>query len=399
MPVSHVSAGAVTRASYSSNELDSFCLTAFLDEDTRYADDIDLTNVDSWTTYSPTLYWPKVFDSMHFFAHAGSLGNNVIDPDYLVDGSSYSLSFDYSLPAASADGNDAERQSDIVFAITPERTEGEVPLHFYHALSAVVFKVADFADAEISKSVVTIGEVCSSGSCSASYPLDTDSFIWTLSDGVKGDYTETVVRDIADDSLINLPAETFNMLPQSFAGKDAYFDISFTIGEKVYEFPSAKFDGLTQDWKPGRRYIYTLSKGGYVEVDVQDKCTATVKSDVKIQNTGLVTSYIRAAVIGYWVVIQDGIEVVSAVWDINDASVGTVVRSSEWSSCWEEKDGIFYCKTPVKPGECTPVPLFDRYDLVKTAGPVSGSKLYINIAAQAVEQSEMVSAWPDSPLI
>ena len=88
-----------------------------------------------------------------------------------------------------------------------------------------------------------------------------------------------------------------------------------------------------------------------------------------------------------------------ASWDIDDATVGKLVKASDWDTCWVEKDGIYYCKAPVEPGEYTPVPLFERYDLLKTAGPVSGSKLYISIVAQAVEKSKAAEVWPGAPIL
>lgn len=395
---SYSSVSGQTKAAYTSTSLNSFRVTAFMDENTVYADDVLLSTSDGWNTYGPVLYWPKVFENLHFFAYSYNVGNDVVSPVLSMSGGGYSMTFDYALPASDGKGNDAQMQSDLIFAITPEQDGGTVELDFFHALSTVVFKIGDMADATVSKAVMTLGDIRHSGSCGLSHPVGLDGFDWHLDDGL-ADFTETSKGEFGKNTVINSDLETFNIHPQTLKGTDAYFEISLLIGEKTFEFPVKKLGLLTDEWKPGRRYIYTLSKSGYVEVDVEDNCTQTVKSDVKIQNTGLNTSYIRAAVVGYWAVIEDGTETIVASWDIDDATVGKLVKASDWDTCWEEKDGIYYCKTPVEPGEYTPVPLFERYDLLKTAGPVSGSKLNISIVVQAVEKSKAAEVWPGAPIL
>jgi hypothetical protein len=131
-------------------------------------------------------------------------------------------------------------------------------------------------------------------------------------------------------------------------------------------------------------------------VGVRDRVSETVKDEVKIQNTGFSTSYIRAAIVGYWSVTkEDGTEEVVASWDINDTGTGTLTKASDWSTWWTVKDGFYYHKDPVAPGEYTK-PLFDRYDLTKTTGPVSGSELKIGIAVQAVEQAAGEVMWQEA---
>lgn len=157
----------------------------------------------------------------------------------------------------------------------------------------------------------------------------------------------------------------------------------------MHEFPLKKFSELTAEWEPNKKYTYTINKGGEVKVDVRNDNT---NDNVKIQNTGFTTSYIRAAIIGYWYVTDDdGIEEIVASWDIKDTETGTLTKTS---NLWIENNGLYYYTVPVAPGEYT-APLFDSYELKKTTGPVSGSKLKISVAVQAVEKDRAAEFLPD----
>ena len=395
-----------SRGTYSDGQFNQFYLSAFIDRETHVQEYLNgqlVATRDNWNTYSPKLYWPKDDSSIDFFSYAWNTGNPNISPNYRT-GNNCGASFDYELPepATTDPKNDAENQPDIIFAITPDQAEegnNGVPLHFYHTLSAVIFKVGSMPDdVLITQAVISLENVQSKGTCTLTHPLSSENIIWQNAEERKT-YTETVDVAIEKEKIINTPAESFMMLPQVLKETDASFSISLKIGEKIYSFPLNKFSGITEKWEPNKRYIYTISKSGYVDVEVDDNCTATLKSDVKIQNTGLTTAYIRAAIVGYWAVTgSDGVEEIVASWDIDDSSVGTLTRSSNWSTHWVEKDGFFYHKTPVPPGHYTSVPLFDKYELKKTTGPVSGSKLYISIVSQAIAKEKAQANWPSAPL-
>ena len=185
------------------------------------------------------------------------------------------------------------------------------------------------------------------------------------------------------------------VIPQEITD-NILLDIEVTVGDVRHEFPSIKLNGITEKWEVNKKYTYTIVKGGEVKVDVSDSQTQTLKTDVKIQNTGLTTSYIRAAIVGYWFVVEDGIEKIAGTWDINDSDACTLVKAADWDSHWVKIGDIYYHKNPVEPGEKT-APLFDSYQIDKTTGPVAGSKLNISIAAQAIKASEAHQLWPELP--
>ena len=364
---------------------ESFHIVAFKDEAGTPYTDLKVTSPDGWESYSPMLYWPYEYEKIHFFAYSYNLGDNLISPTYSTSGG-YTASFSYTIPQSSTSENDAEVQPDISFAISPEQDEDSAPveLGFVHALSAVEFRIGSIGDATVRSSHIELSSILSNGICTVTDPVSPETVEWEVLEP-RENYTQTVKE--------NVP---FMIIPQTFTGTEAGFRISVTIGDIVHDFPLKKFSELTAEWEPNKKYTYTINKGGEVRVGVRDRVSETVKDEVKIQNTGFSTSYIRAAIVGYWSVTkEDGTEEVVASWDINDTGTGTLTKASDWSTWWTIKDGFYYYKDPVAPGDYTK-PLFDRYDLTKTTGPVSGSKLKIGIAVQAVDQAAGEVMWQEA---
>lgn len=360
----------------------SFHIIAFRDDEQSPYVDLKVTSSDSWATYSPMLYWPVEYDNIHFFAYSYNLGDNHISPEPSTSGG-YSAEFDYVIPYSTTSENDAEVQPDIVFAMSPSQVETEDPveMNFVHTLSAIEFKIGDIGDAETVSSTAQLSDILSEGHCTITHPVTAESIIWATTDE-RNSYTQTIKDGVP-----------FMIIPQVLNGTDVSFHMSVTIGDLTHEFPAKKFSGITDEWKPNRKYTYTITKGGEVKVDVRDDHSETIKENVKIQNSGFTTSYIRAAIVGYWSVTKDGVEEIASEWDINDTEVGTLTKAADWNTHWELKDGIYYHKSPVAPGAYT-APLFDRYELQKTTGPVPGSKLNISIVVQAVEQNKAEDVWP-----
>ena len=363
---------------------ESFHVSAFLNDAATPYLDLKLTSSDGWNTYSPTLYWPYEYDHIHFFAWSYNLGDNLISPVFTTE-SPFKAVFDYTIPHSN-DDNDAEAQPDISFAISPGQAETSEPvkLDFVHTLAAIEFKIGQIGDAEDAEDVSSTTEltgILSEGTCTVTAPVSPETIIWTYT-GDRNSYTQTVKDGVP-----------FMIIPQVLTDTDVSFNMTVTIGGVRHEFPAKKLADITSEWEPNRKYTYTITKGGEVKVDVRDSNTNTVKNNVKIQNSGFSTAYIRAAVVGYWYVVRNGVEEIASSWDINDADVGTMVKDPDWESHWKEVDGIYYHLEPVAPGAYT-APLFESYTLNKTTGPVSGSKLNISIAAQAVERDKAAEVWP-----
>ena len=77
----------------------------------------------------------------------------------------------------------------------------------------------------------------------------------------------------------------------------------FKVGEEThpFELPLLEFSTI-EKWEANKRYTYTISISEDVEGEIEEDFTpeTPVKSNVLIQNTGMSTAYIRAAVVGYW---------------------------------------------------------------------------------------------------
>jgi hypothetical protein len=295
----------------------------------------------------------------------------------------YSVRFDYVLPHSETGIDDALVQPDLTVAITPSQRQSEdaVALNFVHTLSSVEFKFGEIGDAVIATSSARLTDVISEGTCTVTHPVSASSVVWTTDDDQDA-YSQTIQDGVP-----------FMMIPQDLAGSDASFEISLTIGDVVHTFPPIKLGEITPKWEANKKYVYTITKGGEVKVDVRTQQQNTYLNNIKIQNTGFTKSYIRAAVIGYWYVVRDGVEDIASAWEIDDASTGSLTKPSDWSSKWILKDGIYYYKEPVEPGAYTS-PLFDSYELTKTTGPVAGSKLNISVSAQAIEWTKAAEFWP-----
>lgn len=415
---------ATTRGTYTAEEVNNlqFYTTAYMElpNGTRptWIDNTLIskteTNPDRW---SGNAYWPHGGYTLHFYAHTWNVwpeSGTPVAPVYTTTGSNnnrtHSGSFNYTLPAAqtAAEGvkvNDAARQPDLLFAITPEQTQKVNPtvqLTFYHALAAVRFQWGNLPeDVVIKDATLSLGGVVTSGSCSFNHPLDEgDDFQWTLNEekaiytieGFQGEKeTESAITDN------NMPAgianETYMMLPQPMTD-EVQMKLSIKVGEKEYHYEKdlQEFESLP-DWKANKRYTYTFSISEYVEVDIDEEVTSTVKSNVRLQNTGLTTAYLRAAVVGYWE-NKDG-DIIGS-WNIDDTTIGQLTKATNWSTHWEKgTDGFYYHKTAVLPGEYTNVALFDKYELNSSGAPEEGAKLIINIVAQAIDTDLLAtSGWP-----
>lgn len=383
---SRIGTKAEAKTEDGSDRPDHFHITAFKDDAQEpYLRSFSVETENNWESYSPMLYWPYKYEALHFFAWAYNISCEIISPSYSV-GEQFTAEFNYTIPSSETQENDAEVQPDLIFAIAPSQKESDDPvnLRFVHALSAVEFKIGTIGDATVVKSVIKINNILSKGHCTITHPVTPANIRWTPQYPLDS-YSQTVKDGVP-----------FMIVPQSLDATGAEFQIDITIGDITHEFPAKRLSELTPEWETNKKYTYTINKGGEVRVGVRDNVSGTVKNNVKIQNTGFSTSYIRAAIVGYWSVTkEDGTEEIVASWDINDAGTGTLSKASDWSSWWTMKDGFYYYKATVAPGEYTH-PLFDKYELTKTAGPVSGSQLKINIAVQAVEQAAGEALWQDA---
>lgn len=362
-------------------------------------------------------FWPEF--NLNFFAHAVSKDNVTVQPTYgIVDGEECSGSFSYELPAAMTEEpkKDATNQPDIVFAITPDQSKAtpEVEMVFHHALSAIVFKVGAMPDGVTLKSIV-ISDVYSSGSCTMVSTSSTDKprdiqFTWTTTGNFDGAYTETLNQN-ADDAKnfgqMGTNESIFMMIPQEM-GETAKLTLNFSINGKDEQIEK-NFKDFISAWEADKKYIFTIGLPDEVEVEVSDVVNGRRKENLKITNVGLSTAYIRAKIIGYWVVpddlnkAEDEIEwYIVRGWNEPEDGIfnwGETTSETETTHWRKHTDGYYYYMSPVAGGMETEKPLFISYELTSTA-PVANAQLELIIAAQAVIADETVAnfVWQGNPI-
>ena len=400
-PPAFSDAASSRAATRTTADLSSFYLHAFLDDGSEFMKNQLVVNKNGKWEYSPLKYWPNNKDAeVHFYGYAKTsiqVGEETpvvypaTSPEYTKQENGYQGTFSHILPTPNKDNRDAERQPDLIFAMAPNQSKqsinGAVQLKFYHALSAIVFKVGEMpVGTKITN--LTIADVKESGNCTMTLATDGKiDFDWTPN-GDSKTYTQAFNKEnVKEGDFISEDATTFMMIPQTLTD-ESHLVIRFTIGQHNYEYEhpliitDEEDNVLSSQWEPNKKYIYTLSTTEVVEVDVTDQVTGenqTVKEQVKIQNTGLTPSYIRAAIVGYWV--NEGGDIVAS-WNTEDG-VGTFT-GLEGNTAWiEGADGFYYHEKVVNPGMYTDE-LFTRYELTGNP-PIVGASLELNIVVQAVK--------------
>lgn len=338
-------------------------------------------------------FWPE--KKLSFFAYTVSKDNVTVDPSFVREEGDCKGSFDYALPAAQTESpvKDATNQPDVVFAINPDesKTDGAVDMVFHHALSALVFKVGSVPEDVILNSI-TIDGVYTSGTCSMTSVGSNDiKFVWTYGAGQQqnGTYTEEIGVEAVPGEQIGTSETVFMMLPQAM-GPDTRLMVSFSINGREYLLEKP-FKDILPSWEPDKKYIFRIGLPSNVDVEVEDAVVGTLKKDVSIQNTGGISGYIRAAIVGFWVNNKGD---VVAPWLSTD---GEFVWGSNWSSHWKQgSDGFYYHLAPVQANQFT-YPLFESYKL--NASTEIGSNnafqtLELDIITQIISEKDK-SQWPE----
>ena len=349
-------------------------------------------------------FWPE--ESLSFFAYAfsdnpQSDNRQTIAPKFERKDSKCIGRFSYSLPAAAtgdAPKKDASAQPDVVFAITPDwaKDYGPVKLVFHHALSAIVFKVGNMPSG-INLESIAISGVYASGSCtmtgivSEDEPLDI-SFEWACTDDQTFVYTESlegVMPEIGIGTQMGGAEATFMMLPQTMSD-DTKLVFTFSVGGKKYELEkSFKEVGVTE-WKADHKYTFTIGLLDDIDVKVEDMVDGLVKNNLTIQNTGIVTGYIRAAIVGYW---KNAEGVIEAPWS-PDNGEGKFEKAADWGDHWKKgTDGFYYHLQPVGGNEFT-AKLFEKYELNNVSEQNKDLILEISIVAQIIPEDQK-SLWSE----
>ena len=93
--------------------------------------------------------------------------------------------------------------------------------------------------------------------------------------------------------------------------------------------------------------ITNTADKGTVENSIDENFNGTEKTDVKIQNTGKLNSYIRVALIPVWR-DSDG----NPTTLKTDGTYEITLNTDDW---FRGDDGFYYCKTKIAPQKFTPV--------------------------------------------
>ena len=326
-----------------------------------------------------------------------------------------SASFTYTMPAPSDDKKDAEAMPDLLFTGTLANSgtdKGKADLHLEHALAALRFEIGKTNDCTIE--TISLKSLCTQATFTYTYGAG-ETIAWsglTDPEDYAQNFGDTVTEHLIDDEnvqTIGTDAKTFMVIPQS-SGEEAGNTITLEVvycfkGSSTPVTVSKVLDAESSGWKAGYTYTYTLSILNGLDIEIDDKVEDNVKKDLQISNVGGRDAYIRALVVGYWVNTAGDIV---ALWDPNDANVGTFVPNIFASTPvlnehWVKgADGFFYYKH-ILPGK-TAIPadktLFTTYTVNPEGKPKNlkqSDYLEIDIVMQAVAvdagKAAITTAW------
>lgn len=399
---------------YYGSNIGEFRVTSFLSSDpTRpYFENLKLDS--NGSAVGTGYYWPITTPEtqISFWGYAKSNDNGTLSNiNYYPQ--SLGGSFSYKLPTPEGDQSAAIEQPDLLFAISPNQVKSDEPveMRFHHALTSIVFKVGSIpADFIIDK--VEFTNLPSQGDCD--YTADEDgniTFDWATSS--PKDFVQEFTKKMSDsngvvaDDAVSTTEQTFMMLPGVLPDDaELLITVSFDKGDRpntTYLIRKPLKD-LLEAWTAGRQYIYKISSPEEIQVAVDDDVVEndTKKENLEIRNTGLATSYVRAILVGYWVVPGETEEddVVVGQWRqpainvVDDTADGIFELSADFEQNWiVGEDGFYYYKHPVPTGELT-TDLFESYTVTGNP-PVVDAELVLTVAAQSVLWTKIdQTPWP-----
>lgn len=124
--------------------------------------------------------------------------------------------------------------------------------------------------------------------------------------------------------------------------------------------------------------VENILEAGRVTCSVRETFNGSVKSDVKVKNTGNATAYIRAAVIATWQTVGSSSEIY-AITPEEGVDYEIIWGDSSWIL---GDDGFWYHTLPVAPEEETRVLI---YQLTPKGEAPDGYSLSVEIVATAIQ--------------
>ena len=390
----------------------------------------------NYSSGSTNLSWPAG-EKLLYFLQAPYSVTGALSPLFFADGR---IEFDYTDPVApvAVGGrrvitDPAVQQSDILFTSKeihrPEPSAEAERLLMYHALTAVKFRVGN-QDDEVETIIrkVTFKGIKANGHCTVTPDLSAGvkssaCALWTQHGSEEElivDYTQSfhgTVDFTRDNSsfgdsfyngtnLRNLGAADGSMIlmmvPQEL--KDVEVEVEYSL-RKTGSFDVVNYKRavrMSSLWKAGEIHTYTLTVNTVdVRIDDEMNSAGTVKSDVRAQNTGNVTAYLRAAYVLAWYYGHgdDAVAVAPYHGDgvFENLGGGTVSGGAAWI---HGSDGYWYYRYPVLPGNMAEVSLFSSYTAPGAAPPFAGAHLEMKMLLQGVQydadKTRVGSAWGDA---
>lgn len=269
--------------------------------------------------------------------------------------------------------------TDLLFARTYAK-ENDIPVHFYHPLAALRFKVGELTDG-VSVESITLNYIYTEGSFSV--PVSTSVGAMDLSSFSWDEASLTASKSVSADLYGDDEDELF-VIPQAATG------VTISI---VFKQPSGKASqtievampsvGLSDGkWQAGYYYTYTISGGGFVEAEYTSD-----GSTVSVINSGSLEAYIRAAVVCNWEV--EGSSVVVGAWN------GSVSLADGWE---QGSDGFYYYDKKVAiDAEVSFVTKFNEGDKPNSSSTPYLMK-YITVQAVEADAAKVRTEWIYSPI-
>lgn len=252
-------------------------------------------NTANWTydNLGDIHYWPT--DALNFYAVSPISAATELGYKWKFTGTSneitYTCSDEYE--------NDATAKNvDVMYAIAKNQskpTDGKVNLHFHHILSQVVFSAkTEYTNMKVEINSIKIKNLKNSGTFTLPEDGAAGSGTWDITGAET--YNPTVTKtpivistttsgattpetkeitSATNNPLMVIPQKPTAWVPSNTtviadSQQQTYLEISckisqngvYIFGGDEYETIYVPFGGDKCDWKPGKRYIYTLIFGG-----------------------------------------------------------------------------------------------------------------------------------------
>lgn len=230
-----------------------------------------------------TYYWPNS-DAVNFFAYMPYKGYKPGLKHY-VDNFQYSKAggqtFDCALPTTNAD-DASEIEFIYAYEQNKTRTDNPLELEFKHPFAAVYFMLSSESSRMTVNSIALDG-VYLNGSFSCKENE------WTPKEAL-GTFTATIDKRIPNDVNYNtIFAGPYLVMPQELSNQvKLKLNATRAVEGDDTETAIIAEAGLTGEWEPGKKYIYTLGVGNkneeiYFNVAVEDWIKVDYKNEIDVE--------------------------------------------------------------------------------------------------------------------